>query len=378
MKFQPQQHQSKPDQPQGLALSEDGLSELSSVCAGFQADLSCLVDQELDERASARAITHLESCGECRGFFRDIRQQVAAHKSLLKGDVLAGEGFVAHVASLIGAQPTGQVEAIELVHRLASIFYSLGKAYICTGLDPEYREKLLGDQTVFEQPVPVSATKNKGRGFVDGVLQRDEDADPGAPLLDGRIDWRNARHMLNGQLEAIESPIEKGRRLLAEAIQADPSYEEPRLYLAFLDAREGKTLKAERGFRSVFDTGVDEANRAHAATQLGLLYETEEDYRRSILFNRWVLQAGIEARDARFSVVHFNIGLCYAHLGRQDQAVASFRRLLDRFEGRSEEAVALFRRSPMLQSAIDLQPGFPEALRAACPELFEDPEDEAA
>ena len=359
---------SRGSDPQGLdsqGLADDGLARLTADCVRFQLDLSCLVDGELDEKASARAITHLEECPECGNFFGDVRKQVRAHRSLTQDDVTEAGGLVEQYTALVGAAPQGDVETIELVHRLASIFYQLGKAYICTGQDDEYREKLLGHQYVYERAVHVSSTKNKGRGFVDGVLQRGQgDTDRGG------VDWTNARHMLNGQLESIRSPLEKGRRLLAEALQADPSFEEPRLYLAFLDGKEGKHLKAARGFRQVFDTGVDEANRAHAAVQLGLLYEDEEEFKKAIAFNRWVLISGVERRDPRFFFVHFNIGKYYAHLGMRERSLASFRRMLDRHPDRIEDAVALFRRAPLLQEAIDLQPGFGERLVQVCPELF--------
>jgi len=347
-----------PAQP---VLLDDGIGELGAECVRFQLDLSCLVDGELNEKASARAIGHLEECEECRGFLQDARAQLRAHR-----DLADGEGLAERYAALIGAAPGGKVETIELVGRLASIFYSLGKAYICTGLDPAYREKLLGHQYVYERAVTVTSTKNKGRGFVDGVLER------GRSDIGG-IDWSSARHMLNGQLETISSPLEKGRRLLNEAIQADPSFEEPRLYLAFLDAKEGKRLRAARGFRRIFETGIIEANRAHAAVQLGLLFEEEEEYKKAIACNRWVLMSGVEERDARFFFVHFNIGMYYAHLGSPERSIASFRSLLDRHPDRVAETVALLRRSPLLQTAIDLQPGFSERLIRVCPELFELP-----
>ncbi|MFT5689123.1 MAG: hypothetical protein ACI8PQ_001967, partial [Planctomycetota bacterium] len=339
---------------------------LTTECVRFQLDLSCLVDGELDEKASARAITHLEECDECHTFFHDVREQVQAHS-----DLGEGEALIAQYTTLVGAAPTGDVETIELVNRLASIFYQLGKAYVCAGLDEEYRDKVLGHNYIYERAVLVSSTKNTGRGFVDGVLERGRDDA-------GGLDWSNARHMLNGQLEAITDPLEKGRRLLNEAIQADSTFEEPRLYLAYLDGKEGKPMRAARGYQQVFDTGIDETNRAHAAVQLSLLHAEEGDFKKAIALNRWVLASGVEGRDSRFFFVHFNIGMYYIALetfGKEQgrcavKALASFRRLLDRHLDRVDETVALIRRSPKLTAAIEVLPGFAEQLVASCPELF--------
>ncbi len=98
----------------------DGLTQ---ECVQFQFDLSCLVDGELDEVAAGRAITHLEGCSECRAFFEDTRQQVQAHRDMANPD-----GLVERYSELLGVEVTAEVESIELVCRLANIFYQLGQA----------------------------------------------------------------------------------------------------------------------------------------------------------------------------------------------------------------------------------------------------------
>ena len=94
----------------------------------------------------------------------------------------------------------------------------------------------------------------------------------GRPLLElfalpPRPETGAARAMLNGRLERIESPLEKGRKLLEEAIAIDPSHEEARLYLAFLHGHEGKRLLAAEEYLEIFQTAIDDANRGHAAIQ---------------------------------------------------------------------------------------------------------------
>jgi tetratricopeptide (TPR) repeat protein len=331
------------------------LDDLTDVCVQFQLDLSCLVDGELDEVAAGRAIAHLEECSICTEFFEDTRNQVRAHRELADPDSL-----VEHYSALLGASVDAEVETIELVHKLSTIFYQLGKAYVLNASDPGFRLR------VFERAVQVGGYQAQGRGFVDGVLESGRGAT-------GGLDWVEARHVLNGKLERIESPLDKGVRLLKEAVAADPTHEEARFYLALADRHAGKTLRAANGFRQLFRTAIEPTNRAHAAVQLGILHADQEDRRRAIACWRWVTMSGQADSDPRFYVVRFNIGINYAHLGDQGRALATFRQLIDRHSDRLSEIVELFANSDTTRAVISQQPGFAEALYETCPELFHQP-----
>ena len=340
---------------------QDWLNEADSH-GSFQLDLSCLLDGELDEARSARAMLHLEECDTCRDFFQDLRQQVLIHRDAADPDRL-----LARIAMITGGEPlpTGFVpeelaadaEAHDLVHRLATVFYQLGKAYVLNAIDPDFRTR------VFESVVPVIETKHQGRGFVDGVLAtgRGVAAD---------LDWQRARHMLNGRLERIQDPLEKGRRLLDEALVADPEHEEARLYRAFLLAHEGRRLDAAEEYREVFDTALNESNRGHAAMQLGKLYVREKSYRRSIVCFRWVTMSGLADADDRFFGARFNLGKAYSMLGDTRRALDAFETLLERHPARVDAVRKLFLNSPLLREAIDGVSGFAEALLERCPALF--------
>ncbi len=351
-----------------MSAKKDWWNEgLAEVCEPFQVDISCLVDGELDEAAATRAMLHLEDCTTCRTFFDDTRQCMRLHLDATDPDRL-----IARISSLTGGDFTKEAEAIEHVHRLATIFYQLGKAYLLSAIDPDFRTR------VFEKALPLDSTQTMGRGFVDGVLHAHPDATPedGGVLETGgigRIDWRNARALFNGRLKQIASPLEKGRRLLDEAIHADPSHEEARLYLAFLSARDGKTLKAAREYRELFQTAMSEQNRGHAAIQLGLLHDREGDHRKALVCFRWVTISGLADRDERFFFVRFNLALEYALLGRAERSLAAFRSLLDRHPGRAVEVADLILKSKSLQGAIDSLPGYGESLLQTCPELFQVP-----
>jgi tetratricopeptide (TPR) repeat protein len=334
------------------------IDDPADVCAPFQLDLSCLVDGELEGDAARRAIAHLEACPGCREFFEDARRQVRAHRELADPTQLLDK-----VELLLGSAE-GEVERIELVEKLVTVFYKLGKAYILSTLDPRARVQ------VFEKAVQVGAYQAEGRGFVDGVLER------GRSDLAG-LDWAGARGMLNGKLERIAKPLDKGRRLLEEALAIDPTHEEARFYVAYAEKLEGKLLRAAQGFRQLFRTAIDPVNRAHAAVQLGKLHADQGDHERAIACYRWVRMSGLADEDERFFVVRFNIGINYAQLEKPQRALAAFRELLDRHPGRAREIAELFERSPGTRQVIDHQPGFAEALLARCPELFDVQSDES-
>jgi tetratricopeptide (TPR) repeat protein len=336
------------------------VDDLADVCVQFQLDLSCLVDGELDEVAGAHAIAHLEECGTCRSFFDDARMQVRAHRELADPEAL-----MTRYAALLGGAGATELETVELVQRLATVFYQLGKSYVLAAVDPGFKTR------VFEKSAQVAGLQTRGRGFVDGVLAR------GRQDLGG-VDWNEARHMLNGRLEKIQSPLEKGRRLLEEALNSDPSHEEARLYLAWLDAHEGKKIRAARAFRQIFRSSVSDENRAHAAVQLGKLLAEEGEIKKAIACNRWIVAAGLAERDERFFFARFNMGIYYAELRRPERALPVLRELLDRHPDRNREIADLFLRSPRTRAAIDRQPGFPEALLNTCPELFTAPADPAS
>jgi hypothetical protein len=319
-------------------------------------DLSCLVDGEIDEVASARAIAHIERCAECETFFGDLRKQVHAHRDMQDPDAL-----IDRYGAILGVGPQGEVESIELVCRLANIFYQLGKAYALTEIDPQHVYR------VFEKAVPLEATRTQGRGFVDGVMSSGRGGRTG-------IDWQSARHLFNGRLSAIEGGLQKGKRLLEEALRADQNHEEARLWLALVAVHDGRTLHAAREFRAVFDTAVDMGNRGHAAIQLAILHSKEEDYRTAIRLTRWVTMSGLADAEERFFFVRFNLGNYYVLVGQGMRAVETFRELLDRHPKRAGDVAGLFRRAGRLRAAIDSQPGIAEALLAACPELFEHPQ----
>ena len=343
------------------SVFNNAMDGLADICGGFQYDLSCLVDGELNEAAAGRALLHLETCGSCREFFEDTRRFARLHR-----DIGEPERLMARLAALTGADTRTETEGFDLVHRLATIFYQLGKAYTLAALDNDFR------RLIFEDPVALEDTKNRGRGFVDGVMLGGSGSIEDGASPASRVDWQHARHMLNGRLEKIVDPLEKGRRLLEEAIQVDSSHEEARLYLANTHRQQQRPIQALDTYREVFDTAVKLENRAHAAAQMGNLYKAEGNHRQALVYWRWVTMNGIDDTDERFWYLRFNIGLVHAMDGRQGPALTSFRSLLDRHPDRIPTIAKGIFEGHELRAAIERQEGFAEAFLATCPELFQE------
>ena len=325
----------------------------------LQSDLSALADGELDEAAAARVMVQVETDPLSRAFFEDIQRFSRLHK-----DMAEPQRVIARLSALTGeglGSPSGmaqQVQEIDLVHRLATIFYSLGKAYILNALNPEsFRQR------VFEEAVPIEATRTTGRGFVDGVLK-------GGRSKQHRVDWREARHYLNGRLERVEDPMSKGLHLLEQALATDPSHEEARIYLGFVYAQQGKRLKAESMYRDVFDTAIQEENRGHAAVQIGQLHMAEEEPRRAAVFFRWLCISGLESRDERFWFVRFNIAMTFLGMGKSERCLDYLVDLAAKHPTRIDEAGALAVEAPLFQNAIQTLHGFAERFAERCPEYL--------
>ena len=328
------------------------MNGVAEICASFQVDLSCLVDGELDERAATRAVAHLETCEGCSEFFEDTRLQLELHRDMAEPTQLAER-----YAVLLGTRV--DEEGPELVHRLATIFYQIGKAYVLAEIQPQRTQ-------VFEEAVKVEETRARGRGFVDGVLEGGRDAAPGMD----QVDWTSARGLLNGKLAKIENALDKGQRLLGEALRIDATHEEARLYVGFAQLHRKKPLRAQKEFKRVFESALDEGNRGHAAVQLALMEASEGEYRSAITYLRWVTMSGLAELDERFFFVRFNIAMYRAHMRQQERSIAAFRELLDRSPECAGEVAGFFARSPELRATIDSQEGFAAELLRTCPELF--------
>jgi len=346
----------------------DGLEHLSSEQVALQQQLSCLMDGELDEPAAAQVMVLLEESADARAFFDDIRNCARTNRDIHDPERLEARVAMLSAALLHPQAITDAAESIDLAHRLATIFYQLGKAYTLAAIEP-----VAFQQRIFERAVPIEESRAEGRGFVDGVVAagRDQRA---SKQVGAALDWRAARSLFNGRLERIADPLEKGRRLLEQAVETDPSHEEARIYLAFVHAQEGRLVRAADGYREVFEMAIDRNNRGHAAMQLGRLYYLEGDTRAATRYWRWITISGLADAEPRFEGARLNLGVVYATVGDLERAVDYFRALLDQHMHHSQGDVSgvarLFAGHRDLRDLIESRPGLTERLVARCPELF--------
>ena len=346
---------------------DDWMEGLTEGQLALQYELSCLADGELDEAAAAKLLVKLEADDESRAFFEDVQRFARLHR-----DVADPDRISARMAMLAGElTPSGGLEsalnaaglpdpAVQgLDRKLAKIFYQLGKAYVLSALDPDRFQDL-----VFAAAVPIRTTKDQGRGFVDQALQAEQ-------LGDQAPRWAEARHLFNGRLERIEDPIQKGIKLLEQALEIENDHEEARIYLAFVHGYQGRTLMAERLYKEVFDSAVAPENRGHAAMQIGQLYTQEGDHKRAAHYYRWITLSGLAEQEPRFWPAYFNLGVASMGMGQRERGLRWFRELLDRHPEKTPKVAALCLESPTFKETVEANPAFASLLQQTCPELFQ-------
>ncbi len=270
------------------------------LCAAFQRDLSTLLDGELSEQHSQRALAHMESCADCAEFFKAIRLQALAHRDLAVPGSLARR-----LRRLRGEDLFEGLTDAEIVRRLARALYQLGKAYVLTATRHEYLLE------VAEQPVEIDA-------FQDGELAEAATAarHSGACKVPVEVlEARSADH------------LQAGQRLLLEALELKPRFAEARLWLGFAHQARKQPEEAAGAYRKVFLETDRLVNRAYAAIQLGMLYHDAGEPRKALRAYRWVLASGILGRRSGFSYVLYNLAVEHWRLGHREATAAAFRRI---------------------------------------------------
>ncbi|HEX9794946.1 MAG TPA: hypothetical protein VGC54_13270 [Planctomycetota bacterium] len=299
------------------------------LCSGFQRDLSSLLDGELRENHSQRALAHMERCGSCAEFFEAIRLQALAHRDLAVPGSLARR-----LRRLRGQDLFEGMTDSELVRRLASALYQLGKAYVLTATRHDYLVQ------VAELPVEIDSYE---RGELAEAAQAARHA--GACRLPVEVlEARSADH------------LEKGQGLLSAALQLKPRFTEARLYLGFVNHARGEAKPARQAYRQVFLQTDRLVNRAYAAIQLGMLYHEAGNHRGALRIYRWVLASGLLARRPEFAYVLYNLAVEHFSLGHRAEAAAHLARLRKGHPAVWEKAKEWLRLSPEFLERIKEDP----------------------
>ncbi len=291
------------------------------LCAGFQCDLSSLLDSELPEESARKSLVHLESCGTCSEFFQAIRLQALAHRDLAVPGSLARR-----MRRLRGHDLFEGMTDSEIVRRLATALYELGKAYALAATDGEYLLKIAQDPVALESFQNGEAAQAVHAAMESGACKA------AADLLEG---------------EKNDFLAEAGS-LLAEALRLKPRFAEARLYRGFVMHANDHPEEARAEYREVFLRTDRRANRGHAAVQLGMLYDEAGEHRKALRIYRWVVASGLADRCPEFAFVLHNIAVEHLSLGEPEEAAAIFRTICDQHPELWESSQSWLLESPSL------------------------------
>jgi tetratricopeptide (TPR) repeat protein len=295
------------------------------LCAGFQRDLSALLDQELPEDAARRTLAHMEVCTDCGEFFQAIRLQALAHRDLAVPGSLA-----TRLRRLRGQDLFEGLTDSEIIRRLASALYQLGKAYVLLATDDKY---LL---SVAEEPVVIDSFRNDEASPVAEAAKETGACTCSKELLESRTD----------------DNLAYGRELLEETLRLKPKFAEALLYKGFVCQVQGEFEAASTAYHQVFLRSERLTNRAHAAIQLGMLYDRAHNYTRALRMYRWVLASGIVHRKPNFAFVLFNIVVEHVSLDDLDAAAEMLQRIRLQHPQVMDSAKQWLRDSPELLSRL--------------------------
>ncbi|MFQ5749714.1 MAG: tetratricopeptide repeat protein, partial [Planctomycetota bacterium] len=169
---------------------------------------------------------------------------------------------------------------------------------------------------------------------------------------------------------ATADHLEQGRRLLEEALKMKPRFAEARLYLGFVRQLKNEPEAAAEAYREVFLRTDRTVNRAHAAIQLGLLYDRQEESRKALRIFRWVLACGLLSRKPEFAFVLHNIAVAHIALGKLDEAVQMFLRMKTEFPETWEHSKTWLLGAPETLARLHNDPAARRFLKESEPALL--------
>ena len=287
------------------------------LCLPIQADLSAMLDGELDPAGVRRVTMHSDACPACRSFFEGIRKQVGLHRrcaaamSEPTSALGVAEGHEAGAAArgnqTLRRQLTGNQR------KLSRILYELGRNFTLMGLSPEFSRE------VAKEPMPVPDVAMRGRSFLDEVARASAEAS--AP------EWVAAKDLFDGQLRTPEENLARGQRLLTECMSLDPAADDARIYLGLVHYARGQRALARKQFQLVLERSKDAVMRGFALSNLSNIHLDEGDCDGAVALLLEVVESGVVARQPRLVAVFFNLALAHGLKGRFDESLSWFDRL---------------------------------------------------
>ena len=321
-------------------------------CLPIQADLSAMLDGELDPAGVRRVTVHSDVCPSCKSFFDGIRKQAGLHRRLAttmvvedgKGGAVVDGGKTAVAASLQdGAKAVDQTLRRQLTdnqRKLSRILYELGRNFTLMGLSPEFSRE------VAKEPMPVPDMAMRGRALLDEVAREgnpvvpapdaDSSASPFGSLTDSEAShatsdsesgWVAAEDLFDGRLRSPEENLARGQRLLTECLALDAAADDARVYLGLVHYARGQRALARKQFQHVLDRTTGSVMRGFALSNLSNIHLDEGDCDGAVALLLELVDSGVVARQPRLIAALFNLALAYGLKGSFDESLQWFEQL---------------------------------------------------
>lgn len=282
-------------------------------CLPIQADLSAMLDGELDPAGIRRVTMHSDGCASCKSFFDGIREQVGLHRRLAAAMVLPSEeGAHTTAAQMAPADDTLRRQLTGNQRKLSRILYELGRNFTLMGLSPEFSRE------VAKEPMPLPDMAMRGRSLLDEVSR---DQDGGAP------EWVTAKELFDGQLRSPAENLARGQRLLTECLALDPNADDARIYLGLVHYARGQRALARRQFDQVLTRSDDAVMRGFALSNLSNIHLDEGDFDGAVALLLEVVQSGAAKKQPRLIAAHFNLALAFGLKGSFEESLHWFDQL---------------------------------------------------
>ena len=253
-----------------------------------------MLDAQVTDNEASGAMLHLEHCSDCTEFFGAIRLQAFAHNELH-----AHQFDVAKCSISAAKDFFGDCDDAQIVRRLARALYQLGKAYTLMAASED--SYLL---SVSEAPVNIE-------DFVD--------SEASSALADAQLAGADNSEKISlptGKKHALA----KGKSLLEQCLALKPQYSEANLYLGQIHVHLQDFEQAFTQFEKVFKGSERLVMRVHAAMQIAMVFNEQQNHKTALRYYRWVVASGILELDTTFGFVFHNIAMQHQQLNDEQYA----------------------------------------------------------
>ena len=301
-------------------MTFEPLDPSDDPCAQIQADLSAMLDGELDAASVRRVMVHSDACPSCCRFLDSIRLQARSHRQL-HAVMTADDGETIDVPTSVPGTRV-RVPAAELrrqltgnAEQLARIFYELGRGFVLMGLSPNF------SRVVAREPVPIPDMFQRGRILLDEVSRMtDPEAVP--------VEWVRARELFgNDWRRDPNENLRKGMQLLREALMLFPDFHDARIYLGHAYHVAGEPERAIGQFREVLDRTPEVGARGFALLNLGNVHLENGDLVEAERAFLDLVHSGAIEQSPQFGLIYFNLALAYGMQERFDECQVWLQRL---------------------------------------------------